>query len=355
LISCNSLIDFIKRGEPEVKIKNPELKKSLNIFLSLDENFLQIVSVIHRNIKKMKIAITGATGLIGRKIVHKLVERRNEVIVFSRSIESAIKIVPHATRCVTWNTESKDWYSELDGIDAVIHLAGENVMGKRWNENHKRKILESRVNGTKSLVEAIKSIDKKPGVFICASAIGYYGNSESPVDESSLPASDFLATVVKLWEKEAAKVESLNIRRVSIRMGIVLDKNDGALVPFINSFKYFVGGPIGSGKQWFPWVHSDDVASIFLFALDNSNVIGAVNACSPNPVRMNEFAKTLGCVVKRPGIFSVPEFVLKIVLGERAESILSGADVRSKKIEELGYKFRFRDLRNALQNILLKS
>ena len=302
----------------------------------------------------MKIVVTGATGLIGKKIVNRLIERGDEVIIFSRSIELSKSKIPNASKHVHWSVNEKNWQKELDGVDSLIHLAGENVMGKRWTENHKKKVLDSRVNGTKNLIEAISSVDKKPSSFICASAVGYYGNSELPVDETSLPADDFLASVVKQWEKQAAEVEKYSVRRVSVRIGIVLDKKDGALVPFINTFKNFIGGPIGRGKQWFPWIHADDVANIFLFALDNKNVNGAVNACAPNPVRMNEFAKTLGRVLKRPSIFKVPAFVLRIVVGEGARSILTGANVNSKKIRELGYKFLFENLDDALRNILKK-
>ena len=302
----------------------------------------------------MKIIVTGATGLIGKKITRKLLERGDEVIVFSRSIDSARKIIPKANKYVVWPSDTNKWNCELDGIDAVIHLAGENVMGRRWNEKHKIKVLESRVNGTKSLIEAIAQADKKPHTFICASAVGYYGNSELPVDEDSLPAKDYLANVVKEWEAAAAEAEKYSVRRVSVRIGIVLDKKEGALVPLLKAFKFFVGGPIGSGRQWFPWIHADDVADIFIFALDNKNVIGPINACAPNPVTMNQFAKTLGTILNRPSFFRVPSFILRIVIGEGAESILSGANVESEKIRKLGYRFMFNNLEDALKSILKK-
>jgi len=302
----------------------------------------------------MKIAITGATGLIGKKLVGKLIGRGDEVLVLTRSANSAKDTLPHSVSFVEWSSNTKSWYSKLSGVDAVIHLAGENVMGRRWSEYHKKKVLDSRVNGTKSIVEAISSLSEKPKTFISASAIGIYGNREAPVDESSEPANDFLANVVKAWEYETSKVDEFGIRRVNVRVGIVLDENEGALAPMIKQFKFFLGGSIGSGKQWFSWIHIDDIVGIFLFALDNQTVIGAVNGVAPASVRMKDFAAILGKVMHRPSLFSVPEFVLKVVLGEGAGAVLGGANVRSEKISILGYKFQFENLEAALKNILHK-
>lgn len=302
----------------------------------------------------MKIAITGATGLIGKKLVQKLIDRDDEVLVLTRSANSAKNTFPHSVSFVEWNTNSKSWYSKLAGVDAVIHLAGENVMGSRWSESHKKKVLDSRINGTKSIVDAISSLIEKPKTFISASAIGIYGDREAPVNENSESANDFLANVVKSWEYETSKVDVFGIRRVNVRVGIVLDEKEGALAPMIKQFKYFLGGPIGSGKQWFPWIHVDDIVGIFLFALDNQTVNGVINGTSPIPVRMKEFAITLGKVMNRPALFTVPEFVLRVVLGEGAGAVLGGANVRSEKISKLGYKFQFENLEAALKNILGK-
>ena len=192
----------------------------------------------------------------------------------------------------------------------------------------------------------------KPKVFISASAIGYYGNSEKLVNEDSAPGKDFLAEVVNAWESEANKVESCGVRRVSIRTGIVLDTNEGALVPMISQFKFFAGGPIGSGEQWFPWIHIDDVVKIFLFAIDNQNVSGALNASSPNPLRMKEFCKTLGKVMHRPSLFKVPAFIIKIFFGEAADVLLNGVQVIPEKTIKAGYNFRFETAEEALKNLL---
>lgn len=301
-----------------------------------------------------KVIITGATGFLGKRITEELITCGDEVTIFTRSVENAKQKIANAYDYVKWNPEQNNWYHKLEDKDAVIHLAGENVMAKRWNAEHKKNILSSRVEGTRSLVNAIGRLKNKPEVFITASAVGYYGNSEKTVNENSEPGKDFLAEVVNAWEKEASKVESCGVRRVSIRTGIVLDANEGALVPMINQFKFFVGGSISSGEQWFPWVHIEDVVRVFLFAMDNQNVSGALNASSPNPLRMNEFCKTLGRVMHRPSIFKVPAFIIKILFGEAADVLLNGAQVIPERTIKAGYKFKFETAEEALKNLLSK-
>jgi uncharacterized protein (TIGR01777 family) len=299
----------------------------------------------------MKVAITGATGLIGKKIVKKLVDRGDQVLVLTRSVEKTKGLFSANVDLVEWDIKSKDLQTKLEGVDAIIHLAGENVMGKRWNDEHKNKILESRIIGTRSIVDAIYKMENRPKVLVGASAVGYYGNREIQVDELSNVGTGFLADVVKAWENETVKVEMLNVRRVNVRIGIVLDKNEGALAKLLTPFRLFVGGALGSGNQWFPWVHVEDVVDLFLFSLDN-NINGVVNAVSPDIVRMNEFCKVLGKMMKRPSNFNVPEFVLKLVIGEAAEVILTGANVSPKRTIELGYKFIYPNLKSALKEIL---
>lgn len=299
-----------------------------------------------------KILLTGATGLIGKKIAGKLIDRGDKVIIFSRSADKAKKIIPGAAEYVEWNYRKENWQIYLEGLDAVIHLAGENVMAKRWNREHKASILNSRVEPTRALVSAIGKASLKPKVFVSASAVGYYGNSELPVNEESLPGKDFLAEVVNAWEAETKKADRYNVRRINIRIGIVLDKNEGALAQMITPFKYFVGGPIGSGNQWFPWIHIDDVAGIFLYALDNENVEGAVNCVSPNPVTMNQFAEAIGKILKRPSLLRVPEFILRMILGESSSVVTGGSKVSSSKIISCGYKFKYNDVEEALNNLL---
>ncbi|MCU0342193.1 MAG: TIGR01777 family oxidoreductase [Ignavibacterium sp.] len=301
-----------------------------------------------------KIIITGATGLIGKKLTKALIDRGDEVIVFSRDAEKAKSIFPKAIDCVEWNyRKPEEWKSKLENSDAVIHLAGINLFAKRWSNDFKKTVLESRELSTKNLVEAIKSADKKPEVFISASGIGYYGDcSEAVLDETSPKGNDFLAEVCDVWESEAQKVGEVGIRNVQIRTGLVLSPEDGVLKQMLLPFKLYIGGPLGNGNQWWSWLHIDDIVGIYLYALDNSQLHGPLNAASPNPVRMKEFASTFGKVLRRPSLFPVPKFVLKIVIGETAEVVTASQRVAVKKLFESGYKFGFEKLEDALRDLL---
>lgn len=301
-----------------------------------------------------KIVITGATGLIGRKISEVLINRGDELIIFTRSPEKAKQIIPGAKEYVKWNYKFPgEWKQKLESVDSVIHLAGENVMGKRWTEKYKNKILESRIVSTKNLIETISHAEQKPSSFISASAVGYYPYSETEeFTEDSKPGNHFLSDVTKQWEDETAAVEKFGVRRVNIRTGIVLDKNEGALAKMLLPFKLFVGGPLGSGKQWFPWIHINDIVGIYLFALDNKNIDGALNAVAPEFINMKSFCKKLGNVINRPSIFKVPSFVLNIVLGKGAEAVLNGSKIKPQRTLGFGYKFLFNNSISALNNIL---
>jgi len=298
------------------------------------------------------ILIAGATGLIGKEIAGLLINRGDKVTIFSRSVEKAKNVIPDAENYIEWNPGSTDWYKFIDGKDAVINLSGENLMAKRWDEKHKKNILSSRVNTTAAFVNAFEHIVNKPKVYLSASAIGYYGFTKNTVTESSPSGIDYLAGVVQAWEKESEKIETFNVRRINVRIGIVLDKYEGALSKMILPFKLFIGGPLGSGNQWFPWIHISDVAGIFLFAMDNENVKGAVNCCSPDLVTMKEFCKSLGMILNRPSIFRIPEFILKVVLGESSDVIINTAGALPKKITEAGYQFKFEKIESALRAIL---
>lgn len=301
-----------------------------------------------------RIVITGATGLIGRKVVSALSQREDEVVSFSRNTEKAKSLIPSAKKFVEWDyRKPENWQSHLENVDAVIHLAGSNLFAKRWNNDFKREILDSRQGSTKKLVDAIISCIKKPKVFITASGIDYYGNTGNKlVDENSPAGNDFLADVCKVWESEAKQVESVGVRSVQVRTGLILSKDDGALKQMLPPFKFFIGGPLGNGKQWASWLHIDDIVGIYLHAIDNQNLNGAVNAVSPNPVKMNEFASTLGKVLNRPSLFPVPKFVLKLVVGEAAGVITASHKIDNKKIVKSGYKFKFENLEITLQDLL---
>lgn len=303
-----------------------------------------------------KIIITGATGLIGKKLSKALVDRGDEVIVFSRNVESARKKLPHIKGFVKWNYRNPDdWKNHLGGKVAIVHLAGVNLFSRRWNEKFKNEIIESRTISTRNLVQSLKDCKDKPEVFISASGVGYYGNGDDKIlMEDSPKGNDFLADVCNAWELESRKAGEHGIRNVQVRTGIVLSTEDGALKQMLLPFKLFVGGSLGSGKQWFPWLHIDDVVGIYIHAIDNKNISGAVNAASPGIVRMKEFANLLGKVLHRPSIFPVPEFVLRIVVGEAAGTVVTGQRIIVNKLLENGYKFKFENLAIALEDLLRK-
>lgn len=302
-----------------------------------------------------KIIITGATGLIGRKLSQKLTEAGHQIIVFSRNASSAKNILKKDYTYIDWDYRKSDkWIESISTADVIVHLAGINLFAKRWNKKFKEEILASRKETTKALVDAVKLSQAKPEVFVSASAVGYYGDcGDKLLDENSPAGNDFLAEVCKVWEAEAAVVEQAGVRRVSVRTGIVLSKEDGALKRMLLPFKLFVGGPLGNGKQWFPWIHIDDIVGIYFHAIENQNLIGAVNAASPNICTMKEFAKTLGKVLHRPSLFPVPELALKIAIGEAGKVVLMSQRVKVNKLLESGYKFKFENLEEALRNLLL--
>jgi len=301
-----------------------------------------------------RIIITGATGLIGKKLANSLINRGDDVIIFSRNAEKAKSIFPEATECVEWNYQHPEkWKSKLKNTDAVIHLAGINLFSKRWNNNFKKAVLESREVSTKNLVDAIKSYTNKPEVFISASGIGYYGDcGERILNENSPKGNDFLADVCEVWENESVNIEASGVRSVQVRTGLVLSIEDGALKQMLPPFKFFIGGPLGNGKQWSSWLHIEDIVGIYLFAIDNKNLSGAVNAASTNPVRMNEFANTLGKVLNRPSLFPVPKFILRLVVGEAAEVVTASQRVYPEKLLKIGYQFKFNNLEAALLDLL---
>lgn len=300
-----------------------------------------------------RIVITGATGLVGSDICRKLYKKGDNITVFTRNVNKGKSILPFLNNFVEWDYNIPEkWRRELEGKDVIIHLAGANLFDKRWNNDYKRKIMNSRIVSTKNLINSISLLKSKPKLFISSSAVGYYGNKgNEELTEESEPGTDFLASVCKAWEAESKEVEKFGIRRVNIRMGIVLSTKEGALKKMLLPFRLFAGGTLGNGDQWFPWIHIDDIVRIFLFAIENE-ISGAINGVSPNPVRMREFASTLGKVINRPSFFSVPGFLLKIMVGEGAESILSSLRVIPQKLINSSYKFKYENLETALASLL---
>jgi uncharacterized protein (TIGR01777 family) len=247
------------------------------------------------------------------------------------------------------------WVEKLEGADAVINLAGESIAAKRWTAAQKELIVNSRLDATKVLVDAIGRVSAKPSVLVNASAVGYYGNVESgDVTEDHAKGTGFLADTCVRWEAEANRAKTLGGRVVIIRIGIVLEKGGGALSKMIPPFQMFLGGPLGSGRQWFPWVHREDVIGAILFALQNPNLSGPVNAVSPNPVTMKEFCKALGRAMHRPSSAPVPAFMVKLLLGEMSEMLLTGQRAVPKKLQDAGYRFRYPELDNALAAIFTR-
>jgi hypothetical protein len=308
-----------------------------------------------------KIVITGATGAIGRNLCRELIARGDEVTVFTRKApinppKGKRQEVGKNIKFVEWNYERMDaWLHELHGVDVIVHLAGTNLGAKRWNEEYKKLCYDSRIISTRNLVEAIKSPDKKPKAFICANAVGIYGDrGDEILTELSSPGNDFLANLCKDWEAEALKAEESGVRSVSLRTGLVMIKNEGVLKKLYLPFKLFAGGPLGNGKQWVPWIHVDDVVQIYLQAIYNESLSGAVNAVSPGIVRMKEFAKTFGKVLKRPSLFPVPKIMMKLAAGEVAEYAVMSQRTSAEKILKLGYKFKFENLEEALKNLLIE-
>ena len=296
-----------------------------------------------------KIVITGASGLIGTRLAKALINRGDHVFIFTRDIEKTKSIIPGAVKYIKWDYNIIE---NLDNKDAIIHLAGASISGKRWTAHYKEIILKSRELSTKNLVNVINSIPCKPSSFICASGVNYYGDSgDQLLTEEKGPGNDFLADVCRIWETEAENVEKAGVRRISVRTGVVLSLKEGALKKMLLPFKLFAGGPLGSGSQWFPWIHLDDIVDIYIYLLDNNNLKGSFNACSPDTVTMDEFAKALGKIMHRPSVFKVPKFALTLAAGEAAEVITASLKVFPKKLMELGYKFKFGNLKDALADL----
>ncbi|GAB6282901.1 MAG: TIGR01777 family oxidoreductase [Ignavibacterium sp.] len=301
-----------------------------------------------------KIIITGASGLIGRNLFTELIKRNYSVSVITTNKNKSKLLFSKAENIFEWNElEQNDFLDYLQNVNCIIHLSGANIANKRWNTKYKEEIFNSRIQTTKKLVDTISHSERKLKSFICASATGYYGNRKDELlTEESTCGDDYLSFVCKNWEEEASKVEQFGIRRVSIRTGIVLSNENGALKRMLTPYKIFIGGPLGNGKQWFPYIHIDDIVNVYLFALENEMINGAVNAVSKNLLTMKEFATELGKVLNRPSIFSVPKFALKIILGESSESILASQKVYPQKLIVNGFNFKFDNLEKALRNLI---
>lgn len=305
-----------------------------------------------------RVILTGATGLIGRRLFAALTGRGHDVVVFSRSPDAARAALPGAAGYVAWApAESGPWAAAVDGADAVIHLAGapisQGLVGVRWTPQYKAEILSSRVVGTRGIVGAIAGAARRPAVLVNASAVGYYGYSDAtPLDEGSPAGSDFVAEVCVAWEREAARAAELGVRVAMVRTGIVLDPQAGALGQLLLPFRLRTGGPIMPGSQYYSWIHPDDEVGLIMLALEHEGARGPLNATAPTPETNRDFCATLGEVLGSPSWLPVPEFSLRIALGEMADLVVKGQRVLPRRAQELGYSFRFPALAPALRDLL---
>lgn len=301
----------------------------------------------------MKITVTGATGLIGRKLVAELVARGDEVTVLSRNPEAAAKSL--GTKALAWNPTAEEAPIEsVNGADAVIHLAGESV-SQRWTANAKEAIRASRVDGTSNLVAAMRQAEQRPRVFVSGSAVGWYGpRGDEPVDETVPAGSDFLAEVCAAWEEAAEQATELGIRTAIVRTGVVVSAEGGALARMLPPFKAGVGGPVAGGAQMMPWIHIDDIVSLLIAAADGDDWAGPINGTAPAPVSNKTFSKALGKALKRPSFSPVPAFAIKALYGEMAQIVLTGQNAIPAKATSLGFQWAHGDLDEALASVLKK-
>jgi len=293
----------------------------------------------------MNVTVTGASGLLGSKLVDRLRARGDEVTTLSRN--------PSSLSAVRWLPEQEPApAAALSGRDAVVHLAGENV-SQRWSDDAKRRIRSSRELGTRNLVAGIEAAEPRPQVLVSASAVGYYGpHGDERIDEQSPPGDGFLAEVCAMWEREAQRATDLGLRVVNLRTGVPLDAGGGALAKMLPFFKLGIAGPVAGGRQYIPWIHADDVAGLYVAALDGEDWTGPVNATAPEPVTNRTFSKALGRALHRPALAPVPGLVLRTLYGEMAEIVTQGQRVVPRRAQEHGYAFAHPDLDEALRSAL---
>ena len=307
----------------------------------------------------MKIAITGATGFVGSRLVERLHERGDRLLILSRDAAKARRIFPESVfpnlEIIAYTPEkSGTWQNAIAGCDAVVNLAGAPIADERWTPERQQIILNSRKIGTEKIVEAISQAKPKPQVLVNASAIGYYGTSETATfDETSQSGDDFLASVCTQWEAAAQTVKKAGVRLVILRFGIVLGMG-GALEKMLFPFQLFAGGPLGTGRQWFSWIHRDDLVNLIIFSLRQNEIEGTFNATAPNPVRLNEFCQNLGKVLQRPSWLPVPSFALQMLLGDAAKVVLEGQQVLPKRTLSTNFEYQYKTLKPALEQILRK-
>lgn len=304
----------------------------------------------------MKIVVAGGTGFIGRSLCNSLVQEGHQVTVLSRSPKEASYLLNPSVTAIGWDGRTHGpWERALEGADAVINLAGEPIADARWTEERKQILRDSRIGTTRLLVQSIWRLPNRPSTLINASGIGYYGPRDStPANEETPAGLGFLADLCVAWEREAVQAEAFGLRVVRLRSGMVLGEDGGALPRMLTPFRFFLGGPISPGNQWVSWIHRHDLIGLIHWALINPKVSGPVNGTAPEAVTMREFCRTLGHVMGRPSWFPVPEFALRLALGELASLMTTGQRVEPSAALRGGFVFRYPNLEQALQAIFEK-
>jgi uncharacterized protein (TIGR01777 family) len=303
----------------------------------------------------MRVIITGGTGLIGRALATDLLKDDHEVIALSRRPERATGL-PTGMRVERWDAHTAEgWASLVDGADAIVNLAGATIAGL-WTTRRKRSIRDSRLNAGRAVVEAIQNASVKPRVVIQASGVGYYGpRGDEFITEESASGDDFLGKLAVEWEASTAPVEPLGVRRAIIRTGAVLSIKGGALPPLLLQYRLFVGGPLGSGRQWLSWIHMVDEVRAIRFLIDNESASGPFNLVAPNPLTNADLGRVLARVLRRPFLISIPALALRLLVGEMSTILLDGQRAVPRRLEDAGFSFHFPEAETALRDLLRKS
>jgi len=302
----------------------------------------------------VKILITGGTGFVGRQLTSRFLQEGYEVTILTRSLQESVQPPKGISYLQGDPTQKGPWQGAIPGHEVIINLAGASLFSK-WSDEYKKLIRDSRILTTRNIIEGIPSKFEKGIFLLSTSAVGYYGfHGDEELDEESPPGNDFLARLAIEWEAEALKAKEKGARVVITRLGIVLGEKGGALGQMIPLFKKFIGGPIGSGQQWFSWVHIQDLAEAFVFLIKHPEITGPVNVCSPNPVKNRDMAKALGRVLHRPSFMPAPAFMIQLVLGEFGSVILEGQRVLPRRLLKNGFTFQYPDIDKALQSIIQK-
>lgn len=303
----------------------------------------------------MRVLVTGGTGLVGGRLLPRLLERGDQVLVVTRSEQPAL---PAGCTSVAGDVSSPGpWLDRIAECDAIVHLAGENVFARRWRSRFKQRIRDSRVNSSRLIAETLakqpRCADRSPKILVNASAVGFYGfHDREELDEESPPGSDFLADVCIEWEKAAQPANDAGVRVCHLRIGMVLDDRGGGLPKLVRPFKWFLGGPVGSGEQWISWIHVADLVGLILFALDRSDASGPINATAPEPITNWGFCKMLGTVLRRPCWLPVPAVAVRLLLGQVAAVVTKGQRAVPRRALSLGYSYQYPDLEPALRHLL---